>query len=92
MMTWRELLADARNTAISDEIVHLAGKWATCAVGEQSRLHPEVVTLERFDTMDPVLHDRGSYFYAALLRKDIKNAEEYLDRIEDRVLELKRKL
>lgn len=37
--TWRERLAEP----ITDEIVQLAARWDTCAVGEQQARHPEVV-------------------------------------------------
>lgn len=102
--TWRERIAKmkTRGYATVDDEDRIGG-WQTCAVGEQWRLHPTVVVY-RFDDapQDNALGMLGAriadeirdaacpLLAEAERRAAIEHAEEYLDAIEDRVLELKR--
>jgi hypothetical protein len=98
--SWRERVALARARGhFTQEDVALATKsWATCAVGEQHHALPTVV---RLVPMDPVLEELGEAngrprpnrvlgFGWAVLRDDFDLADQRLDEIEDRVLQLKR--
>jgi hypothetical protein len=98
--SWRERVALARARGhFTEEDVTLATKsWLTCAVGEQHHALPTVV---RLVPMDPVLEELGEAngrprpnrvpgFGVAVLRDDFDLADQRLDEIEDRVLQLKR--
>jgi len=83
-----------------------ATSWTTCAVGEQHRHYPSVVLYSdcrEHETTSigcgcpddvPLLHfgDNGhpAGFAYAVSINDFRGAENALDQIEDRVLELKR--
>lgn len=93
-VTWRERLIKAQSTGITLEMLHLADEWSTCAVGEQWKLHPQVVVLcnPSQTPMDHKLRQLGSLFSRQLHDNNfLYEAEQTLDQIEDRVLELKRR-
>lgn len=95
--TWRERV----NEPTIDSYIQLAVDWATCAVGEQHAAYPTVVVYtncvlpyygaaHRSQPVDPVLHRLGGEFPHALILQNVARANEILDEIEDRVLQLKR--
>jgi hypothetical protein len=108
--TWREELVIARERQdhgakpFTPEVVDRAARsWVTCAVGEQHRLHPEVVHyMQRPRSIHPAPVDallefwggEGSEEYAgfgaAVENQDVDAAERALAAIEDRVLAMKR--
>jgi hypothetical protein len=72
-----------------------AAQWATCAVGEQRRAHPDIVRYSPTPTSvdipeDPVLVNLGTCFLRAVERNDVADAEHFFLAISDRVLQLKR--
>ena len=70
-----------------------AEDFRTCAVGEQREAHPLVVLFKksRREPRDKTLNALGMAFYwEAVTRNDAAKADELLDQIEDRVLQLKR--
>ena len=86
MKTWRERVADAKERGrFTDQDVDLAADWNSCAVGEQHALHPFIVKL--FPTN---MFQEGFDFITAVSDDRIDEADALLDRIEDRVLQLKR--
>ena len=105
MTTWRERTAIARECgSFTASDMREAKSWVTCAVGEQKDLHPEVVkyhhdiSLKGFP-LDSVLYELGDYYESdknkigfadAVCRNDFDMADDILDRIEDRVMQLKR--
>lgn len=94
--TWRERIVDARKRGNFNwqDIDDATGSWLTCAVGEQHKLHAQVVVLGMIDEpLDDELYSLGDTFQGfgrAVQNNDIDQAEQLLDKIEDRVLELKR--
>lgn len=100
MRPWRERVTVAKSRALSGlrpaftaEDRSLAQNWRGCAVGEQHQLHPTTVRFETTIPADPVLMDLGSGwrgFGGAIANDDPFAAEQFLDAIDDRVLELKR--
>lgn len=100
MTTWRERIVAAQERGFTWEDRRDARRWATCAVGEQHALHPEVVVYLPPDGVftspypaDPVLlllGDNHEGFCAAVDDQDVDRAAKLLEQIEDRVLELKR--
>lgn len=93
-MTWRERIARAQQTGkFTKEDGELACAWVSCAVGEQCVQVPGVIQVSLVGEPYPLDHalDRYGYlFYRAVGDHDFKRAEHWLDKIEDRVLELKR--
>lgn len=101
-MTWRERVMAARERGrFTGEDVRLAESWRTCAVGEQIAAYPEVIQVEKSTQkiaicrpLDDILFGLGGDgfdgFLHAVVAQDFDLAENLLDRIEDRVLELKR--
>ena len=94
-MTWRERIAAARTAGrFSMEETRLAGCWETCAVGEQYATHDFL----GWGSMDPILAELGDGnigpehmgFGYAVSANNFDAAENALDAIEDRVLQLKR--
>jgi flavorubredoxin len=98
MKTWRERCADARvRGGFTYEDRKLAtGSWCTCAVGEQRSLYGANVIVFNMQQQpeDDILRDLGaSYGYgfgSAVKRNMFDQAEEALEAIEDRALQLKR--
>ena len=96
MMTWRERLAKIREGKQDDIAIHLAGSWSTCAVGEQRQAHPDLIrfiddTLAEWNRPeDNVLFYLGVRLPELLSEGRVRDAENVLDQVEDRVLELKR--
>jgi len=105
MKTWRERVVEARARGrFTQQDNRDAGKWETCAVGEQARLLPGVVTFRPMISGIPTSlwpadyslrefgwgADNSGGFTDAVHRNDFDQAERMLDAIEDRVLELKR--
>jgi hypothetical protein len=111
MISWREELVIARERQahgakpFTPEVVDRACvSWMTCAIGEQHRLHPEVVkfwnslplpldiTLCRLGSSDPPPDEEAEIagFGYAVETQDVDAAERALDAIEDYVLVLKR--
>lgn len=95
--TWRERVAEAKVSGyFTKEDKLLANSWDTCAIGEQRELYPDVVlslNLNHHIPADDILYILGqvsSGFCFAIYRQNIKLASDLLDKIEDRVLELKR--
>jgi hypothetical protein len=100
-MTWRERIVAAKERGRFTLLDRLeAAKWSTCAVGEQHAALPDVVLYVPPEQgysaypLDTQLMQLGSEcpdgFSWAVQKDDIAGAESLLDRIEDRVLELKR--
>ncbi len=98
-MTWRERIQAARESGRFTEYdKDLASNWNTCAVGEQREAMPSVVL--KFTELGTMPQDNELYnlgggpngFYTAVLENNINLAESLLDRIEDRVLAMKRAL
>ena len=96
-MNWRERCAAARERGSFTAIDKLdASRWATCKVGEEhARLPHVVVYKDYFGNLLPVddnLQALGSTmgFMGAVLSNNFDKAEDSLDAIEDRVMELKR--
>lgn len=102
-MTWRERTIQAHQRGhFTDEDKVLAAEWATCSVGEQHEISPLVVVYSRLcqvsdactamGPQDLILREFGSYrgFYGAVYHNRVNEAESWLDKIEDRVLQLKR--
>lgn len=90
-VTWRERLAEARSSGITNELLQLAVQWTTCAIGEQRRLHPQIVVCRiPACPSDNILWGLGVEFYAALKEMNVPKADMILDRIEDRIFEMKR--
>ena len=98
-MTWRERVIAARERGwFTDEDKHLAcNSWTTCAVGEQGRQIPNVATMDYYgDPVDSTLWHLGNTlespggFGWAVEHDRVALAEQRLDEIEDRVLQLKR--
>lgn len=96
MKPWRErvIAAQARGS-FTDEDWRDAGPWATCAVGEQHALHPDVVRMDFVTPLgtgpaDAQLQVYGARFCAAVGHDRIGQADDLLDLIEDRVAQLKR--
>ena len=97
MKPWRERLEHPDEKMVDD-----AEMWATCAVGEQRGLYPEVViysnplTTIESSPLDFLLSELGHNFYHELSNQintktyDYSHAKDILDQIEDRVLQLKR--
>ena len=93
MKTWRERIRDARqrNGIFTPIDIKAAGQWRTCAIGEQYMEHFELIRFnidgspcdEEFDFF-------GRAFMIAVIDGNPDRAERYLDRIQDRVLEMKR--
>lgn len=97
MTTWRERIALAREQGMfTAEDKNFADSWDTCAVGEQHKLYSGVLKSfykNLFCPVDSILINLGSWGngFAYAVRSNRPNeAEEFLDRIEDRVMELKR--
>ena len=91
--TWRERVAAARTRGrFTQEDCDLASDWDRCAVGEQRAILPMVVvcTSLLLGPEDDTLNELGRRFYAAIKAGDIAEAERLLDKIEDRILEMKR--
>ena len=94
-MKWRERLAKTQDgTTPNIETIGLAGSWSTCAVGEQRQMHPGLISVEldmpERAPKDEILKSLGNHFYMLISDGQIRDAEMVLDKIEDRVLELKR--
>lgn len=98
MISWRETIqiARKRGTFTFDEHMR-ACSWETCAVGEQRGKHPDTVRFHPVpysSPIDTVLGTLGSSmvegFAVSVGRNDFDAADDILDAIEDRVLELKR--
>lgn len=91
-MTWREQLVKAKQSGMSPNMQLCAEDWTSCAVGEQRMLHPDVVRLRGCTDApaDVTLLTLGLDFYAQIKTGRFEEAENILDRIEDRVLVLKR--
>lgn len=102
MKTWRERIAEARERGWFTEQDRLdAGRWCSCAVGEQWAQMPAVIVYTNVDRSDPAwrnggpskyddLLDWGSDFPQAVCGNDYDRADHLLDLIEDRALQLKR--
>ena len=96
MMTWRERLATIPQGMQDDSAIQLAGEWSTCAVGEQCQAYPglirfvDVSRAEWNRPEDNVLFYLGVKLPELLSEGRARAAENVLDQIEDRVLELKR--
>ena len=89
--SWRERVIRARERGrFTDEDRRQAARWSTCAVGEHVRCHPALIKLEYGLPVDVELGRLGTIFFAAVLGNDALRAEAALDRIDDRVLEIKR--
>lgn len=93
-MNWRERLLEEGATR---ENVLLARSWTTCYIGEVAEAHPDVVLVRRGIAsggqpapLDRDLNSLGYGFFNALDIGNVESALEYADRIDDRVLELKR--
>lgn len=97
-MTWRERIQAARERGefTLEDFEDATGSWLTCAVGEQHALMPEIVlygqpsVLGPWDTKIRALGNTFTGFGRAVTLDDVARAEELLDAIEDRVLQLKR--
>src|SRR5262249_14180190 len=92
--SWRERLSAARSRGhFTQEDCALASDWDRCAVGEQRAMLPTVVvcTTRLIGREDETLNELGRRFYAAIKAGDIAEAERLLDKIEDRILEMKRR-
>lgn len=97
MKPWRERIAEARERgAFTDADRYMAAEngWGTCAVGEFRAQYPEVIKMlaiaEEETPQDYSLRRNGIDFGLAVGMQEIDVAEILLDKIEDRVLELKR--
>ena len=103
-MTWRErvVAAEARGK-FTHEDFKLASVWDTCAVGEQHQRNSHVVVYIPTDCFchefrecpqDDKIARLGGIdgFFGAVILNDMHAAGRYLDKIEDRVMELKRAL
>jgi hypothetical protein len=88
-MRWRERIPAARERGgFTDEDRALASRWATCAVGECA------AGLSDFSAVplripSPLILP-GTAFLETVQDDEFSDAEDWLTRIEDRVLELKR--
>ena len=96
-MTWRERVVRARTRGrfTAPEKRAAGHSWLTCAVGEQHRQHPDVVIYLGLDGGPQdlnlfLLGGGGDGFATAVSQDDFGRADEILDQIEDRVLQLKR--
>jgi hypothetical protein len=102
-MTWLERIIAARTRGcFTDKDRYLAGKWSTCAVGEQHAALPDVVVyvtswIGAACPLDIELRWLGGQwpegrhgFLDAVIANDFDGAERALHAIEDRVQELKR--
>lgn len=88
MTPWRERIERAKaHGCFSESDIYQSALWACCAVGEQAELNSLVVSL---CLIDAVLEMYGMDFMTAVKQHDFHGAARLLDRIEDRVLELKR--
>lgn len=97
MKTWRERVAEARERGKFTEVDRIqAYRWASCAVGEQHRLYPLIVRYEWDEPRDGQLYTLGlggstrKGFAFAVDENLFDLADQRLDQIEDRVLQLKR--
>ena len=91
--TWRERIVRARDHGgFAQEDRGLAAWWSTCAVAEQARRHHHAIRVRNGYPLDKALGRLGAAFLAAVLANDVARAEAALDQIEDRALELKRKI
>ena len=99
-MTWRErLLTESNLPPNSKEYENLvldAAAWTTCVIGEQRRIHGDVISV-KIDKVqgiptDQILSELGFQFYSCVKRLQIRIALQILDQIEDRVLQLKREV
>lgn len=90
MINWRERIAEKlarKEFEWNEEESDALGHFETCLVGEQHMKHPEVVLYAFKGPVDHVLLGLGlspSIFIGP------QTAERVLDKIEDRVLQLKR--
>ena len=105
-MTWRERIQAARERGgFTQDDVWAADHWGTCAVGEQRAAMPLVVqykwitdnyevpkdrALRRLGSVRSGIFGWGKGFAAAVRDNDFARAEDLLDAIEDRALQLKR--
>ena len=90
--SWRERVITARERGqFTDADRRQGGRWSSCAVGEHVRHHPTLIKLEYGCPVDVELGRLGTIFFAAVLGNDARRAEAALDRIDDRVLEIKRR-
>src|SRR5437867_12347418 len=90
--SWRERVSRARERGrFTEEDRRQAARWSSCAVGEHVRHHPTLIKLEYGCPVDVELGRLGTIFFAAVLGHDAPRAEAALDRLDDRVLELKRR-
>jgi hypothetical protein len=90
-VTWRErLVAMEAGDGPTDQDRLDAARWATCAVEEARRQHPDVVLFNEWGPADPELLLLGARFHLALDYRTSSEAHAVLDAIEDRVLTLKR--
>lgn len=90
--------------SMSDKIC--ARSWGRCVVGKMHEQYPEVVRYKEKDgfvlvpngelmkaigrPVDSILRALGTKFSSAIEKDDLKWADQLLDEIDDRVLELKR--
>lgn len=92
-MNWRERLLEEGATRAN---VLLAQSWETCYVGEVVAVHPDVVLIRpnivggKPYPKDCEIRRYGYDFFNALDAGNVKDALECADKIDDRVLELKR--
>lgn len=98
-MNWRERLL-AEGATLENKV--LAASWATCYVGVQRAAHPNVVVYEEFyeahgeptpweaGPEDQVLWNLGQEFLDEVKAGRVEGALGKADRIDDRVLALKR--
>jgi hypothetical protein len=90
--SWRERVIRARERGqFTDEDRRQAARWSSCAVGEHVQHHPQLLKLEYGCPVDVELGRLGTIVFAAVLGNDVPRAEAALDRIDDRVLEIKRR-
>ena len=90
--SWRERVIRARERGrFTEEDRRQAARWSSCAVGEHVRHHPTLINLEYGCPVDVELGRLGTIVFAAVLGNDVPRAEAVLDRIDDRVLEIKRR-
>lgn len=92
-LPWHERIALARiRGEFTDEDVHLASDWTTCACGEQDERIPRAWVLRGgFPEMAPadqLLRDLGGLFYEAVDFDRFDDAEDLLRRIEIRSSEI----
>jgi hypothetical protein len=103
MKTWRQRIVEARQRGgFTDEDRRRALRWCTCAVGEQRRmLGAKVIRYQVgwggnesacgvYGPSDSGLLMPGGDFAYVVRNNAFDDADRLLDKIEDRVLQLKR--